>query len=1797
MNLNQLLFKSWKASRTRKRPPNNGLNSDCLQQEVIPPAMQIALRYNIANRLLSNTNRFSLFVIALLFFALTAQNLKAQDVSSSPGTTFGGLTPTIIDPSITVTDLGFGTLDNALVSFQTPYTPGEDVLACSACPLHGITAAFNAATGVLTLSGTATVAQYEEVLQSITYQNLSGTPPIGDAIVFNFTLGDALPFTPCGVAETHFYKYVPDPQILWTDARVAAAASTHFGLQGYLVTIMCEDENDFAFNSIGLQGWIGASDNTGVTSGYTSAVHALGAPIDNEWFWVTGPEEGTQFWYGRGAGPGGFTPAANTESAGFVALGYPATVPGGPVGGFYSNWNAGSQGGEPNNFNEINESYGHFLATGLWNDYPNFQNAIQGYYVEYGGMPGDPDIQITDVKELIVGNPITPAGINPTGLGLWLNPNINLTADGADNLTNWDDVNQLVTGETFPAGAPSYNADAYNGNPTVSIGGSNYISYPGTNLLTGATEGEVFYVARANGTTNNGGLGEFSGDGAMRYGNGAGDIVDWFGSNAAKTWTPSIPLNRINIYNSRSATNNWAARINAFNEFADAGNVTSFGTTPSGHSYVGASHMNVFNGDISEVIVLTRVLTAVERNQVESYLASKYGITKNGDYIDSEETVYWDATTEPAYHNRVTVIGHEPAENGSLNQQLSSFSEEAMAHVRLSHVSGDFPASEINYAAFGDNAGAILFTDPAGAYNSMQRVWRMQTTGASVGNVRIRAAAGSVGNPTHIVYKAADTDFDAGATFVALTEDGTDVYADLPSGNYYFTFAKTMQGPGGVTGGIGLWLDPSVFTDVDGDDNLTNWDDVNRVATDEEFENTGGGGASPSPTLIPDSYNGYPTVSMGDAYLTYPETSFMGTATESGEVFVVARANSLTNNGGLYEVAGDGPMLYGNATGQVVDWFGSDAAQTYSPTTTFRLNRLNIYNAASEVGTWDVRFNALETFTGANNTSFGSTPSGNTYIGASHVANIFNGDIAEVVIFANKLSPAERIKVDSYLAAKFGITKVNNYVTSDDVVRWDATANAAYHRRVTVIGHDANAGLTQQITSRSIETGNAVRISYDEASGATFPVGSISYWAIGDNNGSMAYSNLNPTDSSSYMGRVWKVENATGVAGNIQISVPASMGAEFIILRNTDANFADFASNTDIATTAVGGQLVVNIPATTAYFTFGKTTPPVVPTGGGGTGGGVTIIPQPDPVIFTAVAQDPTTITLTWNAVPPTGPYEIYRRKQGTDEWVLVGIFPAGSGTFDDTGLDPDTYYEYRFDAAGRSTFAREYTYPEEPTAIVARGACDGSATALIEAKGTHRTMLFNWYESLEATTPFARNMGSLEVRITETTTFYVTAAGQKYESTPRTEVVVSPVSTPVAAFTNYTHGIERITCESSTVIAVEDQGNDVTYTWIYAGRTIAETVEPSLEVTRDGVYQVLVSRQGCSASASIRVRLNYKPTARIMGLGLRFCDSGVLTAAPVEDATYEWFRNGTSVATTQEPALTITEGGQYSVVVTQYGCQATSNTVEAEVFQLPTPEQLNIMLSAQQYCPGEPITLSVDEIPGATYRWRRDGSNIGNFQGRELMIRSREGNGEYRVRISFDGFGGSCYVDSDPVIVEYIDAPVSRVVLDRSNGELEIQFEREVEVAQIRWFYEFRGEREFLPEFDNMLRITPIETGFYGAEVTYGNGCMMTAVANRYFAEGGITGNEPESSNDFKMYPNPASSEVSLSGLAQVFSHGNMSLELYDALGRLVMQKTYSQAELQNTVTLNVSHLSRGTYLIKLNGERSNFVRKLIKE
>jgi hypothetical protein len=92
-----------------------------------------------------------------------------------------------IDGGLVVADTDSPVLTGATVSITSGFQSGQDVLGFT--NQNGISGSYNAGTGVLTLSGNATVANYQTALRSITYANVSESPSTATRTI-SFLVGD-----------------------------------------------------------------------------------------------------------------------------------------------------------------------------------------------------------------------------------------------------------------------------------------------------------------------------------------------------------------------------------------------------------------------------------------------------------------------------------------------------------------------------------------------------------------------------------------------------------------------------------------------------------------------------------------------------------------------------------------------------------------------------------------------------------------------------------------------------------------------------------------------------------------------------------------------------------------------------------------------------------------------------------------------------------------------------------------------------------------------------------------------------------------------------------------------------------------------------------------------------------------------------------------------------------------------------------------------------------------------------------------------------------------------------------------------------------------------------------------------------------------------------------------------------------------------------------------------------------------------------------------------------------------------
>jgi hypothetical protein len=281
--------------------------------------------------------------------------------------------------------------------------------------MNGVTGSYNTSTGVLTMTGNTTAANYQSFIRNIMFNTsaLAGTRKI--IVSLTTDDGSVLYFSGTG----HYYEYVAANGISWAAARDAAESKAYEGQTGYLATIRSVEENSFVASKCAGDGWLGATDE-----GH-----------DKEWYWVTGPEAGNKFCQQT---PGG---------AGVVYT----------VQDWYQNFASG----EPNDYPSGTanaENYLHmYSASGTWNDYDGNNTSIKGYLVEYGNAPLAPSGSVASIDVALTDS--VPPSVSIAGnVSDWTSNDVILTISASDDASGLN-----------PDGAYSFNGGPWTSSNTQSF--------------------------------------------------------------------------------------------------------------------------------------------------------------------------------------------------------------------------------------------------------------------------------------------------------------------------------------------------------------------------------------------------------------------------------------------------------------------------------------------------------------------------------------------------------------------------------------------------------------------------------------------------------------------------------------------------------------------------------------------------------------------------------------------------------------------------------------------------------------------------------------------------------------------------------------------------------------------------------------------------------------------------------------------------------------------------------------------------------------------------------------------------------------------------------------------------------------------------------------------------------------------------------------------------------------------------------------------------------------------------------
>jgi hypothetical protein len=226
--------------------------------------------------------------------ALASRDVLVTAVDDTPtmsGTTGSSMqytendASTVVDPGVTLTDVDTPTYSSATVRISGNFNSAQDALSFT--DQSGITGSWDSAQGILTLSGTATTADYQAAMRSIGYYNTSDAPstlqrtvtfsvdfngtPVSTARTITITAVDDAPtvsitHTPLNYAENEAAKQVA-PSLAFYDPDTGTFSGATVRISGNYAS--GQDVLSFT-NQSGITGSWNASTGTLTLSGTAS---------------------------------------------------------------------------------------------------------------------------------------------------------------------------------------------------------------------------------------------------------------------------------------------------------------------------------------------------------------------------------------------------------------------------------------------------------------------------------------------------------------------------------------------------------------------------------------------------------------------------------------------------------------------------------------------------------------------------------------------------------------------------------------------------------------------------------------------------------------------------------------------------------------------------------------------------------------------------------------------------------------------------------------------------------------------------------------------------------------------------------------------------------------------------------------------------------------------------------------------------------------------------------------------------------------------------------------------------------------------------------------------------------------------------------------------------------------------------------------------------------------------------------------------------------------------------------------
>jgi hypothetical protein len=259
-----------------------------------------------------------------------------------------------------------------------------------------------------------------------------------------------------------------------------------------------------------------------------------------------------------------------------------------------------------------------------------------------------------------------------------------------------------------------------------------------------------------------------------------------------------------------------------------------------------------------------------------------------------------------------------------------------------------------------------------------------------------------------------------------------DLFIKVGSVLTYLLVVTVAHAQSPPTSHLRLWLKADTGVTTDTSNGVSTWADQSGNSYNATQTT-----AASRPTLQTNALNGYPIIQFNSAATHYLNISNVMTGLTQAEIFAVVRANTVTGNNGLWSFGGNPWEWYSGSDGTIQSAFGTNTA-IIQGVPQRDITKFRIYQICSQTGTWQSWIDGALFYETKTNTVAVTNPA---LLGRNGGGYGFYGDMAEVLIYSQPLSSADRASVIAYLNGKYGIFSAPSAPTGIAALQLSSTEN------------------------------------------------------------------------------------------------------------------------------------------------------------------------------------------------------------------------------------------------------------------------------------------------------------------------------------------------------------------------------------------------------------------------------------------------------------------------------------------------------------------------------------------------------------------------------------------------------------------------------------------------------------------------------------------------------------------------------------------------------------------------------------